>query len=95
MTDTEGSTVTIIESVHKGQIAKRIKHFRVRIKVPDTQSETAEYLKFSDEIRMKREEGVLTSDKEDRTTLPSFVLEFPKHNEDGSYFILKCWSEVL
>lgn len=91
--DDEGSTISKVITFFNGNPSKVIKQFRIRIKVGSAQQEMSEYIKFTDELRKKREAGVLVKEKDDPSTIPAFVIDFPRFDEDGTYFVIKSWSE--
>lgn len=93
--DEMGSTVTVIRKLRDYEVAKTYKQFRVRVKVRDPKEETVEFMKHSDLLRDKRAKGVLVIKDEDPTVLPSFVTEYPKFNEDNTYFVISSWSEIV
>ena len=74
---------------------KSIRSYRVKVRVANSQAEMSEYLKFSEEIAKLRQDGRLTVDKEDSTTYPSFMIQYPRDNVDGSYTIVKCYTVIL
>jgi hypothetical protein len=92
--DNMGSTLTLIRKVRDYQVATTYKKFSIRVKVRDSKEEMAEYIKHTDSIREKKEEGVLVL-KESADYMPTFIVEYPKFNEDGSYFIIKSWTEYI
>ena len=92
--DNSGSTLTIIKKIHEGEVAKMFKTFSVRVKVRDSKEEMAEYLRYTDSIKEKKQDGLLVM-KEGSDYMPSFAIEYPKFDTDGSYFVIKSWSEYI
>lgn len=87
------STMTIIKKLRHGEVAKSMKLYKERVKVLSGEDEQSQYQRFSKLLADKREHGTLAVDKDDHTTTPSFMVEFPKANIDGSYFVVMCWAE--
>lgn len=93
--DDQGSTLTVINKIREGRTVKTFKQYNVRVKVRDSKEEMAEYLKHAESIRGLRTSGQLViKDNDDNTLVPSFRIEYPKTDMDGSYFIIKSWSQV-
>ena len=92
--DESGSTITTIDTYWRDQLTKAIKQYRIRVKVYNHEEELAEYIRFTDDIAKHRCEGTLTCDKEDMTTKPSFVIDYPKDNIDNSWFIIKSYCVI-
>lgn len=93
--DGNGSTKSETINYRGGKVNKSIKSYQIRVKVFNVKDEMTEFIKFSDEIRLKRSAGVLSYIQSEPTTKPYFVVEFPENDVDGSYFIIKNWSERL
>lgn len=94
--DEQGSTLTVIRKIRNQDVMKTYKQFKVRIKVKDAKEETVEYLKHTDKIRQKRKEGVLlTNDRDDPSLAPFFMIDYPKSDVDGTYFVISAWTEVV
>lgn len=87
--DKKGSTIASISKYRNGETEVAMKHFRIRVKVYSAQDEMTEFIRFTDELDRCRKNGTLTYDKEDSSTRPSFIIEYPKENIDNSYFIIK------
>lgn len=90
--DNNGSTLTIINTIREGKVIKSYKQRNERVKVFNSKEEMAEYLKHAELIRDKRKLGLLVT-KEDPSLQPTFKVEYPKYDEDGSYFVVKSWTE--
>jgi hypothetical protein len=88
------SKMVLIDHVFKGEIDKTIVQYTSRISVASTEQETAQFLAFSDMLRELKAADVLTSNRDDRTTLPSFTIEYPKQDY-GSYFVILNWCEKV
>lgn len=83
--DNEGSTETVIENIHNGDIVKPIrKTFEIKIRVHNQSEEHKAYLEFSDDINR------------DRTMLdPYFKIEHTKlGNESGFYYCIRCYTTL-
>lgn len=93
MIDEHGSFEEEITPIHDYQIKSRLRRTCVRIKVTNKQAETTEYLRFTDLIEKKRQQGVLYT--KDHQALPSFVLEFPKKKINGEYFVVRTYTEIV
>lgn len=89
------STLSDIKKYNGVYGDKAIRSYRIKIKVLDTQQEMAEYLAFSKELSSLRKDNKLTVDKDDTTTYPAFIIQYPKIDVDGSYFIVKCYTVFL
>lgn len=93
MMDEHGSFEEEITPIHDYQVKSRLRRICVRVKVTNKQAETTEYLRFTDLIEQKRQEGVLYA--KDERSLPSFVLEFPKKKINGEYFVVRTYTEIV
>lgn len=92
--DDQGSTISSLKVYNAGEVVKDFVKHRMRVKVANVKQEMVEFMKFSDDIRRKRESNRLVVLKDDPTTLPAFVVEFPKFDSDGGYFVILQWTEV-
>lgn len=90
--ESRGSVTNIYRD---GQVVKTFKQFKIRTKVANTQQEMSEFIRWSDDVREKRKSGLLAVDKGDETFLPSFAVQYPRDNEDGAYFTIRTWTEVV
>lgn len=90
--DNKGSTISTISKYRNGDTEKVMKHFRIRVKVFTPQDEMTEFIRFTDELSRCRKNGTLTWDREDASTRPSFIIDYPKENIDNSYFIIKNYT---
>ena len=84
-----GTERSIVRTFRNSDVVKTVKQFRVRVKVRDAQEEMTEFIRFTSELAQYRADGTLTHDKEDASTKPAFIIEYPSQNIDGSYFIIK------
>jgi hypothetical protein len=84
--------ITKIQKFRDGEEAIALKHYRTRVKVRNSQEEMTEFIKFSNELSQLRSEGKLMVDREDPSTRPAFVFEYPKEDRDGGYFVIKCFT---
>lgn len=73
-------------------MTKVLKQYRIRVKVYNPQEEMTEYIRFTEEIAKHRANGTLAYDKEDGNTRPAFIIEYPKENIDGGYFVIKSYT---
>ena len=86
------SKLTLIDKVYMGEVSHTIVQHTSRIRVASSQEEMTEYLNFSEMLRELRQKGLLLFDKEDKSTLPSFTIIFPK--EDAGYYqVVLNWCE--
>jgi hypothetical protein len=92
-TDSNGSTLTIIKKWRDGEVMKTYRQVQDRVKVTNINEETAEYIKHTDRVREKKKLGLLVVKDEDKTLAPTFIIEYPKHDIDGSYFVVSSWTE--
>lgn len=90
---TENFSVTEIKKINKGEPYKVLKSYKIRVAVKNAQEEMTEFIRFTDEIRKKRQQGKLTIDLHDPSTFPAFIIEYPK-NDQGSYFVIKTYSII-
>jgi hypothetical protein len=94
-TDANGSTVEVIANYKDLEVMSRFKRISVRIKVIDKRDETTQYLLFSDLIEEKRQAGTLVVRDADPHSRPSFTIEYPKTNIDGTYFVVRSYTELI
>lgn len=90
-----GMQIADVVKYRKGDVAISLRNYRVKIKVINAQDEMREFIRFTDELSKLRQNGKLTVDSDDPTTWPAFQIDYPKHDVDGSYFIVKCWTETV
>ena len=91
----DGSTISSIDKYRKGKSANTVKHFRIRIKIYTSQQEMTEFINFTEELAKYRLDKILVTDREDPSTKPAFIIEYPKEDVDGSYFIVKNYCIML
>jgi|GEM_PF-5464931 len=89
------STRTMIRKIRGYEVAQTYKQYILREKVSGKQQEMSLYIKFTELISKLREDGTLLIKDEDPTMLPAFTIEYPRHNVDGSYFVIKRWTEIV
>ena len=94
VTDDLGSTVTTIRKIRENMVAKQFTKHKPRFKVANKKEEMTRYLEFTDILTQKRKLNRLVIRDEDPTTMPAFLVEFPKYDTDGSYFVVMCWAET-
>lgn len=90
--DVKGSTISTIVKYRNGDSERVMKHYRIRVKVSSALDEMTEFIRFTDELSRCRKNGTLTYDKEEPSTRPSFIIDYPKENIDNSYFIIKNYT---
>lgn len=104
MTDfgTEKTTSTLgdnqiadVVKYRRGEVAVRLRNYRVKVKVINSQDEMGEFIRFTDELAKLRQQGKLTVDRDDATTYPAFVIQYPREDLDGSYFVVKCYTVIV
>jgi hypothetical protein len=93
--DEYGSTITVIRNIRNFETMHTYKQFTNRSKVKDAKEEMVEFMKHSDNVRQKKLAGVLVIKDDDKSLQPHFVVEYPKHDIDGSYFVISSWTEVV
>lgn len=93
--DDNRSTIDIISKFQNDDIKQRWKRVNLRIKVYGKQDETTQYLLFSSLIDEKRRAGLLIVRDSDPSTRPSFTVEYPKTDHDGSYFVIRSHTELI
>src|SRR6185369_10064490 len=90
----DGATSDVVK-YHNGIPSRKLRSFRVKVKVISAQDEMTEFIRFTDDLAKLRQKNRLTVDPEDPTSYPAFLLQYPKHDVDGSYFVIKSWTEVV
>lgn len=95
VTDDLGSTVTSIQKIREGAVAKAYQKHAPRYRVANKKEEMTEYIRFTDLLTKKRLLNRLVIKDEDPTTMPAFRIEYPKYDVDGSYFVVMCWTEIV
>lgn len=93
--DDQGSTLDVIKSIANYDLKKAFKRYSIRVKVNNKKDETTEYLNFSEMIAEKRRAGLLVLRDPDPDTRPSFCVDYPKTDTDGSYFIIRTHTEII
>lgn len=91
----ENSSLADTVKYHQGTAERAIRSFKIKVRVASPQEEMAEFIRFTEELSKLRKVGKLTADKDDGATYPSFIIQYPKEDIDGSYFIVKCYSIFL
>lgn len=89
---------TIISEIRKyymGEVAKSLRNHRIKVKVINAQDEMKEFIQFTDELNKLRQQGKLAVDKDDATTYPAFIIQYPKEDLNGTYFIIKSYTIVI
>jgi C4-type Zn-finger protein len=91
--DNDGSTVEEITNMVDYSAKTNFRRATFRVKVENKQQETEEYIKWSNQVEEKRRAGTLVI--KDDLTKPQFVLEYPKTDQDGSYFVIRSFTEII
>lgn len=84
-------TVRDIDKYRNGEVEHALRHYKWRVKVANSQAEMEEYLRFTEDIARFHQLGTLAFDKDDPSTKPCFIIEYPKENVDGAYFVIKSY----
>jgi hypothetical protein len=91
--DSLGSTVTIIRKVNGEDVNDVQKQYRIAILVHSAVEEKSQYDHFTAKVAELRATGRLVVKDKDPASLPSFSIEYPKSTGDGSYLVIKTWTE--
>lgn len=92
----DGNTsISDVAKYHSGEVVHRLRTYRVKVKVISAQDEMTEFIRFTDELAKLRQKNKLGVDAEDPATYPSFLIKYPRYDVDGSYFVIKTWTEIL
>lgn len=94
VTADDGSSVTTIAKYREGERERIIRHYRLRVRVRSSQDEMTEYIRFTEELSRCRQNNILTYDREDASTRPAFIIDYPKNDVDGSYFVIKNYCVI-
>lgn len=89
------STLSLIDKYYAGKVSLTVVQYTDRIRVNTVQEEAAEFLNFSNKLRELREKNQLTYDTDDKTTLPSFRIQYPKEKTKDDYFVILSWCETV
>lgn len=89
------STLSDIKKFNGVYGENAMRNYRIRVKVADRNAEFWEYIQFTEEIAKLKAAGRLTVDKDDMLTYPTFIVQYPKVDLDGSYFVIKCYTVFL
>lgn len=93
---TDGNTsISDVAKYHNGAVVHKLRTYRVKVKVLSAQDEMTEFIRFTDELAKLRQKHRLGIDPEDQATQPTFSIRYPKYDVDGSYFVIKCWTEII
>lgn len=87
--DDKGSSISTVKKYRHGNVEKAWRRYYIKVIVRNSQEEMTEFMRFTDELAKCRNNGTLTWDREDNATRPSFIIDYPKENRDGSYIIIK------
>lgn len=91
--DENDSTDEIISLVKDFEVKKTYKRICRRIRVCNKKEEMHEFLLFTEAVDQAMKAGTLLIRDKDPTTLPSFVLEYPRNEGlDGAYFIVRTYT---
>lgn len=91
----EVNTVEIIDNISGDNVFSTFKRVTLRIRVHNKQEETTQFLLFSDLVEEKRQTGKLVLRDTDPATRPQFMIEYPKKDIDGTYFIIRSHTELV
>lgn len=91
----EVMTEEVISNIRNFEVASQHKRTSIRIRVRNKEEEMSEYLKFTDLIDQKRTNGKLVVRDANPASKPSFVIDYPKIDIDGCYFVIKSYTEVV
>lgn len=92
---TPNKTVSDIVKHRRGEVAVTLRHYRIRVRVVTPQEEMTEFIRFTDELAKLRQQRKLTVDKDDPTTHPAFIIQYPRDSIDGAYFIVKSYTIIV
>jgi hypothetical protein len=84
--------ITSIKKFHNSEPTNSLKHYKVRVKVSSSKHEMTEFINFTKELSDLRVTNKLVIDREDPTTRPAFIFDYPKDSKDGAHFIIKCFT---
>ena len=93
--DDRGSTLTVIKKWRDGEVAKTYKQFKERSKVRSEKEQMVEYMKHADKVFEKHRAGILVVKDEDPSLYAAFWTEYPKFDQDGSWFVISSWCEAV
>jgi hypothetical protein len=88
-------TEDIIAKIQDGETIKRWKRTSLRIKVTNKKDETTQYLIWTDMLDHLRKQKRLIERDTELPVRPSFAIDFPKTNYDGSYFVICTHTEII
>ena len=89
-----GSSVKTTKKYREGRVDSSFRHYRFKIKVMDDKQELEEFMRFTNEIKSLRRKKLLMVDRSDPQTVPSFIIEYPKTNLDGGWFVIKNYCTI-
>lgn len=92
---TNGDQISEVVKYRRGEPVRTLRSYRVKVRVSGSQDEMSEFIRFTDELTKLRYKSKLAVDREDPDTFPAFILQYPKDDADGSYFIIKCYTVVV
>lgn len=91
----ENEKVEYVRNIKEFNVHSAYKRVSVRVKVYNKKEETVEYLSWSNLLEKHRQEGTLVRGDQDQNLKPSFIIEYPKHNNDGGYFVIRSFTTVM
>lgn len=89
-----GSTMKTVKKYRRGSVDSSFRHYRFKIKVNSPKEELEEFMRFTHQIQELRRKNMLITDRSDATTTPSFIVEYPKNDVDGSWFVIKNYCTI-
>lgn len=93
--DKDESKVEYIRNIKDFDVHSAFKRTSVRVHVHNQKEEMVEFLTFSKLIAEKIEAGTLVRGDRDPSLRPTFVVEYPKTSIDGSYFVIRTFTELM
>lgn len=89
-----GSSIADYKHYRVGSLDQAIRTYRISLKVRNSQEEMTEFIRFTTELAQLRKDKKLAYSK-DVALQPAFIIQYPKEDIDGSYYVVKCYSVVL
>lgn len=91
--DSLGSAVTIIRKVNGNDVNDVQKQYRIVIRVGNDAEAKQQQEHFVAKLNDLRSSGKLVIKDKDPSTIPSFMYDYPRSNSDGSFLVIKSWTE--
>lgn len=93
--DDNGSTISRIEKVRDSEVKKVYKQYKIRNKVYSQKEQLTEYVKHADKVLELHKEGKLVIKDNDPMLYPAFWSEYPKFDQDGSWFVISSYTIIV